>query len=121
MKFKITALLAMLVFALVLAAQAGSQGTPAAPNQNGNICACCNQNRPQSESGTGCNGCCKDGKCPMMSGGASGPRCPMMAEKGKVPNGKMCCSGNKCPMHAKGGQGAHCCCHHMSEPAPVGM
>lgn len=120
MKLKVTALVAMLAFALVLAAQTNAPNKPAAPNQNAPACACCNQSNAQSGSATCCSGCCKDGKCSTMSG-ASAPKCPMMAQNGKMPNGKMCCSGSKCPMHAKGNREKGCCCGKMGGSTNNGM
>jgi len=121
MKFKLTALLVMLSLAVVLSAQTGNAGAQNPSDQGGKTCACCNHDKAHGGSATCCNGCCKDGKCPMMSGNASGHKCPMMAQDGKMASGKMCCSGNKCPMHAKGDQGKGCCCGNMAGNATSGL
>ncbi len=107
MKLKIFAIILALTLASV--AQTGSQ--PTTPAQDSKACACCNHDKAQ----TGSNAdCCKEGKCPMMSGSHSGMKCPMMAKNQKKADGKMCCSSNKCPMHAKGGN-AGCCCGNTDE------
>ena len=120
MKFKVTTLLVLLSLALVLSAQTASNGAQAPAEQSSKACACCNHDKAQSGPATCCGGCCKDGKCPMMSGNSSGHKCPMMAQDGK-PSGKMCCSGNKCPMHAKGDHGKGCCCGNMDGSANSSM
>ena len=112
MKLKILSL--MLAIALTSFAQTASQ--PTAPPQGSKACACCNHDK--AESGAKAD-CCKDGKCPMMSGSHAGMKCPMMAKDGKMADGKMCCASNQCPMHAKAGKG--CCCGNKDEPKPSGM
>ena len=121
MKFRFTALLVVLSFAVVLSAQTGSSGAQTPADQNGKTCSCCSHDQAQGGSATCCSGCCKDGKCPMMSGNSAGHKCPMMAHDGKMASGKMCCSGNKCPMHAKGDHGKGCCCANMAGDATGGM
>jgi hypothetical protein len=103
MKLKILVIILALTLASV--AQTGSQPTTPAPDAK--ACACCNHDKAE----TGAKGgCCKDGKCPMMSG-----KCPMMSKNEKKADGKMCCSSNQCPMHPKGGNPAACCCGNMDE------
>ena len=109
MKCKLLAL--MLAVALTSFAQTGPT-TPPTNKQDSPACACCNHDKG------GCADCCKDGKCPMMSGSHAGMKCPMMAKNGKTADGKVCCSSNQCSMHAKGGKG--CCCGNM-EDKPSGM
>ena len=70
MKLKI--LVIILALALASVAQTGSQ--PTTPAQDSKACACCNHDRAET-------GCCKDGKCPMMSGSHSGMKCPMIRDE----------------------------------------
>lgn len=111
MKFKIL----VIILALALACVAQTTSQPTTPTRNANPCAGCNHDHAGNGAKTDC---CKDGKCPMMSGSHTGMKCPMMAKDGKPADGKMCCSSNQCPMHAKGGS---CCCGNMDEPKPAGM
>jgi hypothetical protein len=117
MKFKI--LVIILALSLASVAQTGLQTTT--PEQNSKACACCNHDKAESGAKTGCTDCCKNGKCPMMSGSHEGMKCPMMAKDGTAADQKMCCSSKKCPMHAKGGKGNGCCCGNMDEQKPAGM
>ena len=115
MKLKI--FFAILVLALAAAAQTAAPATPA---QDTKTCACCNHEK----SDTGAKpGCCKDGKCPMMSGSHQAMKCPMMSKDGKIADGKMadgktCCSSNKCPMQGKDGKA---CCGDMGKEQPSGI
>jgi len=113
MKLKI--LILMLAIALTSFAQTA---TPATATPDAKSCACCNHDKAD---GGVKDSCCKDGKCPMMSGSHAGMKCPMMAKNSKASDGKMCCASNKCPMHAKGDKGAGCCCGNMEEQKQPGM
>jgi hypothetical protein len=107
----------VIILALTLASVAQT-AAPSSPTQDAKTCACCNHDQAGNGAKTDC---CKDGKCPMMSGSHSGMKCPMMSKTGKVADGKMCCSSNKCPMHAKSGKGSGCCCGNMDEQQPAGI
>jgi hypothetical protein len=112
---KLRILVIILALTLASVAQTGSQPTTSA--QNSKACACCNHDKADVGAKTDC---CKDGKCPMMSGHA-GMKCPMMAKDGKMSDGKMCCASNQCPMPAKGGKSSGCCCGNMDEQKPAGL
>jgi hypothetical protein len=114
MKFKI--LVIILALALASFAQTTSQATT--PAQDSKTCACCSHDKASGDSKSDC---CKDGKCPMMSGNHAAMKCPMMAKDGKMADGKMCCASNKCPTHAKAVKGSGCCCGNMDEQKPAGM
>jgi hypothetical protein len=129
MKFKIL----VIILALSLASVAQTASPATTPAQNSKACACCNHDKADSGTPANCADCCKDGKCPMMSGSHAGMKCPMMAGKqagmkcpmmakdGKMADGKMCCSSNQCPMHAKDGKGGGCCCGNMGEQKPASI
>jgi hypothetical protein len=109
---KLKLFFAILVLSLSAVAQTAAPTTPA---PDAKTCACCNHDK--AESGAKAT-CCKDGKCPMMSGKHEAMKCPMMAKNGKMADGKMCCSSNKCPMHGKDGKS---CCGNMGEHQPSGI
>jgi hypothetical protein len=111
MKLRVLSL--MLAVALASFAQTAAPTAPAS-RQDTKTCACCNHDKAEGSASAGCNDCCKDGKCPMMSGDHKAMKCPMMAKDGKMADGKQCCSSNKCPMHAKDGKGG-CCCGSMDK------
>lgn len=121
MRAKTLVLLIVLSVALTAIAQTATQAPP--PDAKAvNACACCSHSNASGDTGKCCDkGCCKDGKCPMMSEGSAGPRCPMMAKEGKSSGGKMCCAGDKCPMHGNGGHAGNCCCGHMMNHDNPGM
>jgi hypothetical protein len=116
---KLKTFVIILALALASVAQTGSQPTTPAPDTK--TCACCNHDNAEGGKKADCADCCKDGKCPMMSGSHAGIKCPMMSQDRKMADGKMCCSSNKCPMHAKAEMGNGCCCGNMSEQKPSGM
>ncbi len=67
MKSKLLVILSTLVMALALMAQSATQTTP--PADQAKTCACCSHDKADGKM-TCCGkdgGCCKDGKCDMMS------------------------------------------------------
>jgi hypothetical protein len=117
MKLKI--LVIILTLSLASLAQTGSQ--PATPAQDSKACACCTHDKAEAGSKAACPDCCKDGKCPMMSGSHAAMKCPMMSKDGKMADGKMCCSSNKCAMHGTDDKAGGCCCGNMDDQKPAGM
>lgn len=111
---KLQILILMLAIGMTSFAQTATSTAPSSSPPDTKACACCNHDKTEGGSKASC---CKDGKCPMMSGSHEGMKCPMMAKDGKMADGKMCCSSNKCPMHAKGDKGG-CCCGNMGEQKP---
>ena len=118
---KLKSIFIILVLAATAVAQTATPATPSTPAPDAKTCACCNHDKAEGGAKTGCADCCKDGKCPMMSGSHAGMKCPMMSKDGKMADGKMCCSSNKCPMHAKNGKGHGCCCGGMDEQKQPGV
>ena len=114
MKLKTLALL----LALALTSIAQTSSAPADTPQQTKVCLCCNHDG-NSGANPGCTACCKEGKCPMMSGSHAGMKCPMMSKNGTMADQRMCCSSKQCPMHAKGDKG--CCCGNMEQPKQPGI
>jgi hypothetical protein len=138
MKSKLLVILSTLVMAVVLMAQTATQTTPA-PSGDTKTCACCNHDKADGKMAC-CGkdgGCCKDGKCDMMSKDGkdamthehmmsgddkAANKCPMMTKDG---NGKMsccgkddgCCKDGKCDM-AKDGKS--CCDGKQCARPPAG-
>ena len=125
MKSKLLVILSTLVMALGLMAQSATQTTPPPAGDQAKTCACCNHDKADGKMACGKDGgCCKDGKCGMMSNDGkdamtheqmmsgdnkAGNKCPMMAKDGKMACcGKDggCCKDGKCNM-AKDGKS--CC------------
>ena len=121
MKSKLFVLFSALLIALAMMAQTATQTTPA-PAGDTKACACCNHDKADGKMSC-CGkdgGCCKDGKCAMMShdgkdamahehmmsGDNQDNKCPMMAKDGKSTG--CCCADGNCDM-AKDGKGKSCC------------
>jgi len=112
MKSKALILVSIIVMALALMAQSGTQTTPSTDNNSAKSCACCNHD--QADGKMTC--CGQDSKCKAKNGGGcksenccqgkNAKACPMMS---KSSDGKAtCCSGGKCPMTSKK-DGSGCC------------
>lgn len=111
MKQKILTILAVLITATVLSAQNGSApATSGNGKTKANPCACCSHEKAADATAPPCADCCKAGKCPMMSGGATGAKCPMMTNSSDSSKARLGCCGDKCPMHATHGKSHGCCC-----------
>jgi len=114
-KQSILTVLVVLATATVLCLQSGSAP---AMQDNGkaktNPCACCNHESPADTTKPVCSECCKAGKCPMMTGDATGAKCPMMEKSNKSTKANSGCCGDKCPMHGKNSTGHGCCCGDMA-------
>jgi hypothetical protein len=106
MKSKLLVILSTLVMALALMAQTATQTTPA-PAGDTKTCSCCNHDK--ADGNMACcgkdGGCCKDGKCDMMSkdGKDAMTHEHMMSGDDK--------GANKCPMTAKDSNGKMSCCN----------
>jgi len=105
MKSKLLVFLSTLVMAVALMAQTATQTTPP-PAADTKTCACCHHAMADGQKAC-CGkdgGCCKDGKCAMMSHEGKGTMTHqhVMSSDDKAPN--------KCPMMAKDSTGKMSCC-----------
>jgi|SRR5208283_5163595 len=105
MKSKLLVFLSTMVMALALMAQTETQSTPP-PAADAKTCACCNHDMADGKKAC-CGkdgGCCKQGKCDMMSKEGKGTMTheQVMSSDDKTPN--------KCPMKAKDSTGKMSCC-----------